>query len=174
MGGYNSTRWGWHRKAATVQESKRLPVKDVLAGGPGTRVLCWMRRGEPSSKIGYRVQPGMTQIRLVYTATPNGGEPKAYDYPVDVVSVRTAAGMTQQLWRCPLTVNGVACGRLVRYLALPPGSDYFGCRHCHRLVYASSQEHNKSYDYIAALNRGDLAGYYKHLAHAPRFIRDMP
>jgi hypothetical protein len=70
-------------------------------------------------------------------------------------------------------VNGRPCGRLVRYLALPPGSNLFGCRHCHRLAYSSSQEHDKSLDYLAALKRGDMAAYHEHKAHAPRFMRDM-
>jgi hypothetical protein len=28
-------------------------------------------------------------------------------------------------------------------LYLPPGGSYYGCRHCHRLTYTSSQESGK-------------------------------
>jgi hypothetical protein len=156
MGGYNSTRWGWHDKAATVEASLRLPIKDVLAGGPGSRSMYWTRRDKPAGNIRYCVTADMTRVRLMYRCTPRDREPVDYDYMVEVVTVRTAAGITQRLWRCPLTLNGRRCGQLVRYIASPPGSDYFGCRHCHRLVYTNSQEHNKSHDYYAALFRGDL------------------
>jgi hypothetical protein len=39
---------------------------------------------------------------------------------------------------CPLSRNGIACHRRVRKLYL--SGRYFGCRHCHRLTYRSSQE----------------------------------
>jgi hypothetical protein len=41
---------------------------------------------------------------------------------------------------CPLVTNGIACERRVHTLHLPPGAMYFGCRHCHRLSYRSSQK----------------------------------
>jgi hypothetical protein len=78
-GGYGSGRWGWHSKAATVEESKRLPIRDVLAGGPGMCSIYWTRRGQPSGNICYTVDADMDQVRLVYTSTPRGGEPVQYD-----------------------------------------------------------------------------------------------
>jgi hypothetical protein len=62
VGGYNSTRWGWHDKAATVEASLRLPIKDVLAGGPGMRSMYWTRRGEPAGYIRYTVAADMVQM----------------------------------------------------------------------------------------------------------------
>jgi hypothetical protein len=173
VGGYNSTRWGSHYKAATVEASLRLPIKDVLAGGPGSRSMYWTRRDKPAGNINYILAADMSRVRLIYRCTPRDREPVDYDYMVEVVTVRTAAGITQRLWRCPLTVNGRRCSRLVRYIASPAGCDYFGCRHCHRLAYASSQDHNKSFDSYAALLRGDMAGFHRHLHRAARFMRDM-
>lgn len=43
---------------------------------------------------------------------------------------------------CPLS----SCGKRVAKLYLPPGRLYFGCRHCHNLVYQSSREHDKRID----------------------------
>src|SRR5262249_25845614 len=40
---------------------------------------------------------------------------------------------------CPLEADGRPCGRRVRKLYLPAGATLFGCRHCHRLSYTSSQ-----------------------------------
>lgn len=146
MGGYGSTRWGGHRTAATVEEAKRLPVQDVLRHGPGVYGMEWTRGDRPSGSIGYTVEvrDGHTRVWLSYTVTSRGGEPRPHAYPVDVATVRTAAGLEQRLWRCPLPHNGASCGRLVRSLLLPPGGEYFGCRQCHRLTYRSRQEHDKN------------------------------
>jgi hypothetical protein len=51
-----------------------------------------------------------------------------------------AFGGLRWWFTCPLIVNGVACNRRVGKLFLPPGAQYFGCRHCHNLSYRSSQE----------------------------------
>ena len=37
-------------------------------------------------------------------------------------------------------MNGACCGRRVGTLYLPPGSKYFGCRHCYNLSYDSRNE----------------------------------
>jgi hypothetical protein len=44
---------------------------------------------------------------------------------------------------CPLIGQGRTCARRVGKLYLPPGSRYFGCRHCHELTYTSCQESRK-------------------------------
>ena len=41
---------------------------------------------------------------------------------------------------CPLSRNGVYCGRRVGNLYKAPGADYFGCRHCYDLSYESRNE----------------------------------
>jgi len=41
---------------------------------------------------------------------------------------------------CPLSVNGVYCGRRVGTLYLASGGPYFGCRHCYNLTYESRNE----------------------------------
>jgi hypothetical protein len=125
--------------------------------------MYWTRRGEPSGDILYTVEAhGETyRVWLRNTLTARDGTKTPYDYPVGVVKVRTAAGVVQHLWRCPLTVNGLRCGRLVRYLCSPPGAVYFGCRTCYRLTYRSRQEHAKGDSFAAMLARADklLAKY---------------
>ena len=39
-----------------------------------------------------------------------------------------------------MTTNGVACGRRVGKLYCPPGSKYYGCRHCYNLSYECRNE----------------------------------
>jgi hypothetical protein len=41
-----------------------------------------------------------------------------------------------------LIAAGVKCNRRVKKLFLPPGGQYFGCRHCYKLTYESAQTHD--------------------------------
>ena len=44
-------------------------------------------------------------------------------------------------FRCPLSRDGVPCGRRCRVVYRPAGAEFFGCRECHRLTYRSRQQH---------------------------------
>ena len=44
---------------------------------------------------------------------------------------------------CPILKNGLACNRRTGRLYLPRREKYFGCRQCHNLTYASSQENHR-------------------------------
>jgi hypothetical protein len=57
---------------------------------------------------------------------------------------------------CPLVVNGRACRRRVAKLYLPPGGEYFGCRHCYNLTYESCKEHDNRVDILKKLPPKDL------------------
>ena len=59
--------------------------------------------------------------------------------PVRLQETRPTFGGKRWWFTCPLTVNGVACNRRVGKLYLPPGTRYFGCRHCYDLTYWSAQ-----------------------------------
>lgn len=109
---------------------------------PGTdRVgsLEW-RRGnqkEPAASIGYTlaIASGAGTLRLQYQI----GQPaERFDYPVWLVTTDCHLGGVRWWFICPLSLNGVFCGRRVRKLYLR--GKYFGCRHCHNLAYRSSQE----------------------------------
>jgi hypothetical protein len=120
----------------------------------------WARRGQEVGSIGYELHRdemgAPVAVTMSYTITPRGGEPKDYRYRVDIVSRVTAADIRQRFSRCPLARSATPRDRLVRTIYLPPGGVYFGCRHCYGLVYAKCQEHDKRFDYLAALMRGDL------------------
>jgi hypothetical protein len=144
MGGYGSGRWGCHNKAYTVEQSHGFPISAALRYGGWIQ---WSVRGEPVGSIGYELHRDEmcepTGATLRYTVTPREGEPRDYAYRVDLVTRRTAAGIVQRLWHCPASRGGTPCNRLVRTIYLPPGADYFACRHCHGLTYAKNQEHSK-------------------------------
>jgi hypothetical protein len=84
-------------------------------------------------------------------------EARSADYPVRLATTRPNYGGVRWWFVCPLVVRGVPCGQRAGKLHLPPGSLYFGCRACHGLTYASSQDSRK-YDSLARLlsRSGDL------------------
>ena len=108
--------------------------------------------GQQTASISYEANTiGTPQyVRLSYTVTPQGGEPQHYDYQVRLVTTQPHFGGLRWWFMCPLRVNGHACGRRVSKLYLPPGGHYFGCRHCYRLTYTSSQDSRKP-DHLARL-----------------------
>ena len=148
-------RWTLHDKAHTVEESFSFPIKSALTYNGA---IAWTRRGETAGSAAFHLEYGPdgapVASELRYSLTPCGGKPINYRYPVAIVTRTTTAGIVQRLWRCPLVVGGVPCARTVRAIHLPPGSAYFGCRQCHRLVYASSQEHSKYLDAVLGMSQG--------------------
>ncbi len=142
MGGLGSGRWGWHRKATTVEACLDLDLGVFSRGGramvPGmTGTLRWIKDGVEKSSVNYTVSTGPV-IRLRYQKADRPDEPIECPFRLELVpSVR---GGKRWYGRCPLIVNGLFCGRRVCVLYLPPRERYFGCRTCHRLAYRSSQD----------------------------------
>jgi hypothetical protein len=79
---------------------------------------------------------------------PVTNQPEPYDYRVLLTTTRPRFGGLRWWFVCPLVVRGYACERRVGKLYLPPGSRYFGCRHCHELTYRSAQEHDKRVNFL--------------------------
>lgn len=139
MGGYGcGFRSGGRR--TTVEECPTLSIQHFRdrfhAGSSGT--LSWTSQGEPVLEVKWSVQwPSHTpKIALEYLAL--GREPVRI-----LVTLQTTPsdfGGVRQWFQCPLAVNGSPCNRRVGRLYLPPGTQLFGCRECHRLSYRSSQE----------------------------------
>lgn len=74
-------------------------------------------------------------IRFQYTQTKNNGEKKEFDYEVKLTTTPCNYGGVRYWFICPLVVNGQYCGKRVGVLY--KSGDYFGCRHCYNLTYAS-------------------------------------
>jgi hypothetical protein len=79
----------------------------------------------------------------VLTLVYEDGDGENVRVPVLLQRTRPTFGGRRWWFTCPLVVNGVPCGRRVGKLYLPPGAQYFGCRHCHDLTYQSAQEAHK-------------------------------
>jgi hypothetical protein len=99
--------------------------------------------GEESSSVGFLVNTvdgTEPWAWLTYTAEVSG---ERLDYRLGLVVTTPHLGGRRWWFTCPMPGDGSQCGRRVGKLYLPPGRQHFGCRHCHRLSYVSSQESRK-------------------------------
>jgi hypothetical protein len=120
----------------------------LKAGVRYTGASIWYRDAtlkETVSSIGYEVNTieAGPWVRLFYTVTRTGEE---LNYRIHLETTRPRFGGLRWWFICPLIVNGRSCERRVGKVHLAPGSRYFGCRHCHRLTYSSTQTHDKRVD----------------------------
>jgi hypothetical protein len=103
------------------------------------------------------------RLRLAYSVRGHDGEWRLLDYSVEIVSTPCHFGGLRYWFTCPLGVNSRLCGRRCRCLYLPYGSEYFGCRECHRLTYQSRRMHrDKIWD-----------AYGKHREYMERIERNF-
>jgi len=80
-------------------------------------------------------------VRFYYTVTNrSSGEKTEYDYKIQLTTTPCNFGGVRYWFICPLSKNGVYCGRRVAKLYKAPGGNYFGCRHCYNLSYESRNE----------------------------------
>ena len=165
MGGYGSTRWGWHSKKLTVEDCLELSVFRLVGHiipryvfderrlWVGSFIWTNTRTGKETASMGYRLEfPGNEGaiLRLNYTTTFRNGEKRKSDYPIRLLTTRPNYGGVRWWFQCPLVINDRPCGRRVGKLYNPPGGTYFGCRHCYDLTYTSAQEAHK-YDGLYAM-----------------------
>jgi len=106
--------------------------------------ICWKNcYGEETSSIGIVVSTfeGENYVRFYYTVTNrSSGEKTEYDYKIQLTTTPCNFGGVRYWFICPLSKNGVYCGRRVAKLYKAPGGNYFGCRHCYDLSYESRNE----------------------------------
>ena len=155
MGGLGSGRWGSHNKAQTVEWAFVLDAA-ILAGigpaerGRGVAVMrtrCSARVLEVPWEVAHTTAP---ELRLWL----NGDRQPPGVVALSIHGMRFGGGC----WylHCP------ECGRRVRRLHVPLlGRQSLACRHCHGLVYESSQVHRTVGELI---HRRDWAGLHAHLA----------
>ncbi len=91
-------------------------------------------------------------MRLIYTHTENYSEEKSeLDYEIRLTTTECNLGGFRYWFICPLSVNGVYCGRRCGVLY---GGKYFGCRKCYNLKYQSQADSNRNKNgYFSALNK---------------------
>jgi hypothetical protein len=156
MGGYGSTRWGWHSKKDTVEDCLLLNVNQLIQNRKlkdGLHIFGgweWKNSysGEVTSSIGYELNTTDSYycwLRLHYTMK---NTQERIDFKVRLVTSRPNFGGLRWWFICPLIINGEACNRRVSKIYSPPSSRYFGCRHCHDLTYTSSQDSDKRVNWL--------------------------
>lgn len=112
-------------------------------GGWKSGSIVWTSGFDGSeSSIGIVGMTSDNYVRLYYTQTDSDGKKEDFDYKVRLTTTPCKYGGQRYWFICPLTVNGNHCGKRVGVLY--KAGDYFGCRHCHNLIY-SSQKENRSY-----------------------------
>lgn len=144
MGGYGSSRWFAHWKKTQVEDCSKLDIysfKSYLRPGY-VGVVRWYRGQRETGSIGYTVfgDDKPTYLKFNYTITRYNDEKIDMAYPVQLTTTALTWGGVRYWFVCPLSVNGFDCNRRVGCLYLPPGQRYYGCRHCYKLTYQSSQE----------------------------------
>jgi len=161
MGGPGSGRfYRWDRRA-TVEECRTIDAGKwsreggLRVGVRSTGGWHWTngRTGEEVASVGYLLDTtdaAAPWFRLLYRSRVGNGEPESMSYRVELETTALPWGGVRWWFRCPLSVNGVPCGRRVAKIHLPPGARHFGCRRCHDLTYESSQESHR-YDSVFAM-----------------------
>lgn len=139
-------RYYWSKKD-TVEDSTKLSIIKLkefgLLRGCCGSMLTWTRSlsGHESSVgivVGVLDKP---YVKLNYTITDrDSGQETDYDYKVDLATTPCHFGDVRYWFICPLSINGVYCGRRVAKLYCGPGGNYYGCRHCYDLSYESRNE----------------------------------
>lgn len=135
-------------KKDTVEDCRSVSVaflrKHDYFCGYRSGLITWTNwQGEQAASIGVTVctTDGENYVRFRYTNTRRStGEKTECDYKVRLVTTPCHLGGVRWWFICPLTMNGRHCGRTVGKLYCPPGSMYYGCRHCHDLSYESRND----------------------------------
>lgn len=119
-----------------------LKKQGILDGGYRSGTITWtFGMSENKSSIGYSVLTGgdIDYISLRYTQTDNySGEKTDLDYKIPLVSTSCNYGGKRYWFKCPLSKNGVFCGRRVGVLFLI--GKHFGCRHCGEIAYSQQNQ----------------------------------
>lgn len=155
MGGYGSTRWGWHRRKLTVEECLKLDsgllVKSAALRDGFSGICEWAKS---QSKIGWKTKQLSEDtylFTLYYSLTRSQGN-EEFQVPILVFATPMPKGGKRYWFRCPLK----GCNQLkVRKLYLPTGANYFGCRQCQGLVYSSSQDSRKPSQFVLAMGMSE-------------------
>ena len=80
-------------------------------------------------------------VNLAYTVQLDG---KSHKVEESVLLTKAARDAGANWWMaCPAQVNGKACSRKAGILYLPPGEQFFACKHCYDLTYPWGKKDGK-------------------------------
>jgi hypothetical protein len=147
VGGFGSGQRS--SKKGTVENRYAIDTSDLKRANllvPGTTnragAFIWRRGADDTSpsSVGYLLTLGTNggTLRLRYSMTSLNAN---LDYSIRLVTTPCRLGGVRWWFRCPLSTDGVACGRRARKLYWC--GKWFGCRGCHGLAYTSSQRSDR-------------------------------
>ena len=150
MGGFGSGNRTSRANKTAVEDCLTLAVRDIPKPPYAPGYFIWRSHaGDIITGAAYRVSwdEGGPMARLTYWLRDGQVVQTGFRYQ----TTRPGLGGLRWWFECPLTVNGVPCGRRVGRLYLPPWARYFGCRHCFRLTYRSCQQAHETERLLAWL-----------------------
>lgn len=115
---------------------------------------------ESKSSVGIEVSTinGEDYLRIHYTQTDRDtGEKKDFDYKIPLTTTPCRYGGKRYWFICPWYKNSEYCGKRVG--TLYKDGDYFACRQCYNLTYASRNAggHYKGFVSIADIEEAEKA-----------------
>ena len=117
---------------------RRLRKWNLLTGYANTEIT-WTSHWGSKNSISVQISVSDLNnryIRFIYTQTNRDtGEKKDFDYKIPILATPCHFGGIRYWFKCPWYANGVYCGRRVGVLY--KDGDYFACRYCYKLTYAS-------------------------------------
>ena len=151
MGGYGSGRWGYGPSKTTVEECLDLDLSSltrdkVLAPGYSGSIT-WRntRTREKTASIGLMIERAEIDgllLTLKYVVSEDGYE-RDIEEEITLQPTYPHFGGVRWWFLCPLIRDYSRCESRVGKLYLPPGQDYFGCRHCYDLTYESCRRSHR-------------------------------
>jgi hypothetical protein len=151
MGGYGSTRWGWHVPKDTVEASIGIKIADLqnlqkyAQIGASERVYSGSFSWQPSGASVSYLLIGQ-QLTLSYRMRRGQGD--AWQDRQDIIrmeATRPHYGGRRWWFTCPI------CERRAGAVYLDRRRWRFCCRQCAGLVYRSQQAHDKTLDKYARM-----------------------
>jgi hypothetical protein len=151
----------------TVEQCSRLSISEIVRAGVfrvdlGTWSSCrWIDGDGKQVRIALfrllRGDDGGLILRF-QQSIPRGlsSSSMPYDQTARITIMRCNFGGWRPWFHCPKLTKGIACGRRVRDLYLPPSGVELGCRSCLNLTYWSCQGHDVRLDRILRLPIGQF------------------
>ncbi len=134
MGGYGSSRWGWHSAKSVAEDCRQLDInrfnRKGMLNGFGHFSWSWYRNDKRVADIRIHVQKDL--IVLSYKFRISGSEWQDVEYTVTITYTNCNYGGRRPWFICP------NCNK--RVAKLYSDGPRFLCRHCYRLAYTSQKE----------------------------------
>jgi hypothetical protein len=156
-------RGGWNSKGKTEADGiKRIAASFLRRNGYFSRqqsgTITWTSSWSGNkNSVSIEVSPFGDDkwLRIHYTQTDRDtGEKKDFDYKIPLITTPCRYGGTRYWFICPMSRNDRYCGR--RVSVLYKDGDYFACRHCYSLTYASRNASGRYKGFVSMVDLDEM------------------